>query len=134
MRALRLIALAAQAEGLLLRRQTATMGRSAVLHFAAAGFGITALVLLHVAGWIWLEANHGKLAAALVLTGADALVTVALLLLARPRPDPVADEALRLRSQSLSMLTAPPQKPGSTDWERLALEVAGFVAERWLRK
>ncbi len=134
MRALRLIALAAQAEGLLLRRQTATVGRAAVLNIAAAVFGVAALGLLHAAGWIALEERLGALAAALILAGADAAIMALLLVLARPRPDPVAEEALRLRTQTISLLAGPPPGAASTDWERLALEVAGILAERWLRR
>ena len=66
MRALRLIGLAAQAEGLILRRQGATMGRTAVLSFAAGAFGITALAMLHVAGWIWFKQEYGAFYAALI--------------------------------------------------------------------
>jgi len=134
MRAFRLIALAAQAEGLLLRRQGAGMGRTAFLSLVAAGFGLATLVLLHVAGWLWLEAREGALAAALWLALVDALITGSLLLLARPQPDPVADEALLLREQSLSMLAGPAAEARPRDWERLALEALGVMVERWLKK
>lgn len=134
MRAFRLMALAAQAEGLLLRRQGAQMGRQAVLAAIAAGFGAAALILLHVAAWLWLEARAGSLAAALGLALADALVAGLLLYLARPQPDQVADEALSLREQSLSMLAGPAAEARPPDWERLALEALGVVVERWLKK
>jgi len=134
MRAFRLIALAAQAEGLLLRRQGAGMGRTVVLSAIAASFGLAALVLLHVAGWFWLEASEGALAAALWLALVDLLITGSLLFLARPQPDPVADEALLLREQSLSMLAGPAADARPRDWERLGLEALGVVVERWLKK
>jgi len=134
MRAFRLIALAAQAEGLLLRRQGAGMGRTVVLSAIATGFGLASLVLLHVAGWFWLEAREGPLAAALWLALADGLITGLLLFLARPQPDPVADEALLLREQSLSMLAGPASQTRTHDWERLALEALGVLVERWLKK
>ncbi len=90
MRFLRLLATAAQAEGLLLRRQGASMGRSAVLGAAAAGFAVAMLVFLHVAGWVWVKEHHGALAAALLLALMDGVLAIALLLLARAQPDPVA--------------------------------------------
>lgn len=134
MRAFRLIALAAQAEGLLLRRQGATIGRTAVLSFAAAAFGVTALAMLHVAGWIWLKAGYGALHAALILALIDTVLMGVMLFLARNQTDPVAEEAQRLRDQSLSLLTNPTASGGGAGWERLAAEALGVMAERWLRK
>lgn len=134
MRAFRLIALAAQAEGLLLRRQGAGMGRTALLSATAAGFGFAALTLLHIAGWLWLEARDGPLAAALWLALMDALIAGLLLYLARPQPDPVAEEALQLREQSLSMLAGKGAEAQQSNWERLALEALGVAMERWLKR
>ena len=134
MRAFRLIALAAQAEGLLLRRQGALMGRTAVLAVLASCFGAAALLLLHLAGFIWLEAREGPLAAALWLALVDAVIAGLLLFLARPRPDPVAVEARVLREQSLSMLLGKGAEARSHDWERLGLQALGVVLERWLKK
>ena len=134
MRAFRLIALAAQAEGLLLRRQGKLMGRKAVLAVAAASFGVAALILLHIAGFIWLEALEGPLAAALWLALVDALIAGLLMFLARPQRDPVADEARLVREQSLSMLMGKGAETRSHDWERLGLQALGVVLERWLKK
>lgn len=134
MRALRLIGLAAQAEGLLLRRQGASIGRTAVLSFAAGAFGVTALAMLHVAGWIWFKAEYGPLYAALILAGIDAVLMGLLLFLARNQKDPVAEEATRLRDQSIALLTNPTGSAGGAGWERLAMEAIGVAAERWLRK
>ena len=132
MRALRLIGLAAQAEGLILRRQGATMGRTAVLSFAAGAFGITALAMLHVAGWIWFKQEYGAFYAALILFGIDLILMALLLFLARSHKDPVAEEATRLRDQSIALLTNP--TASGAGWERLAMEAVGVAAERWLRR
>jgi hypothetical protein len=105
MRSVRLIELAAQAEALRLRRGATGLARQAGFQAAAAMFGLAALVLLHVAGWIWIEARTDALTAALALGAADLVVMGALLLAARPRRDPVAEEALRLRQQSLAQLS-----------------------------
>lgn len=127
MRFLRLLGTAAQAEGLLLRRQSASMGRSAMFGAAAAGFAVAMLVLLHVAGWIWVKEHYGALAAALVLALVDGVIALALLLLARGQHDPVAKEAMALRDQSLSLLVAPAsQRP---PWESLALDLGGLVVQ-----
>jgi len=134
MRAFRLIALAAQAEGLLLRRQGEQMGRTAVLAVLSACFGGAALILLHLAGFIWLEAREGALIATLWLALVDSLIAGILLFLARPRPDPVADEARLLREQSLSMLVGKGAEARSLDWGRLGLQALGVAVERWLRK
>jgi len=128
---LRLLSTAAQAEALLLRRQSASMGRAAVLGLLAAGFGVTMLALLQLAGWLWLAERQGAIQATLLIALGDGLVGLMLLLLARGRPDPVAEEALRLRSQSLSLLAAPSAiRP---EWERLALDVGLLLIERLRR-
>ncbi|WPB86202.1 hypothetical protein [Sediminicoccus rosea] len=132
MRALRLLSTAAQAEGLLLRRQGARMGRAAVFGAMAAGFGLAMLALLHLAGWLWLEERHGALPASLFVALADGVLAVILLLLARGGRDPVAEEARALRQQSVALLTAPSAiRP---EWERLALSVGGYLLERALRQ
>ncbi|UPY36188.1 hypothetical protein [Sediminicoccus sp. KRV36] len=131
MRMLRLLSMAAQAEGILLRRQSANMGRSAVLGLLAAGFGVTMLALLQLAAWLWLEERQGAIQATLLIALGDGLVALVLLLLARGRTDPVAEEALRLRSQSLSLLTTPSAiRP---EWEKLALDVGLLLIERLRR-
>ena len=132
MRWLRLLATAAQAEGLLLRRQGASMGRSAVLGATAAGFGLAMLVLLHVAAWLWLEAHQGPIAAALLLALVDGVAALGLLLLSRGHVDPVAQEALALRDQSLALLTAPAgARPA---WEALALDLGGLLIQQLRRR
>jgi len=67
----------------------------------AAGLGLLALLLLHLAAWLWLAAWQDALTASLLLALADALLAGLLLLLARPRPDPVAEAALLIRQEAL---------------------------------
>jgi hypothetical protein len=132
MRALRLLSTAAQAEGLLLRRQGAQMGRTAALGAGAAAFGIAMLVLLHMAGWLWLEDRYDAVQASLLVALADGVLAVILLLMARSRHDPVAAEALELRQRSVAALTAPSViRP---DWQRLGFTVGAFLLERALRR
>jgi hypothetical protein len=131
MRMLRLLSTAAQAEGLLLRRQGVRMGRSAVLGGMAGAFGLAMLVLLHVAGWLWLAGRYDAVLASLFVALADGVLAVILLLVARGGRDPVAEEALALRQRSVAMLTAPSAiRP---EWQRLAFTVAGALLERALR-
>ena len=134
MRAFRLIAVAAQAEGLLLRRQGALIGRTALLAVIAVVFGLAVILLLHIAGWLWLENREGALAACLWMALIDAAMVALLVYLARPRNDPVADEALTVRKRSLSMLGGADGQERQYDWARLALEGFGAVIERWIKR
>lgn len=131
MRLLRLLSTAAQAEALLLRRQGANVGRAAVLSLLAAGFGVTMLALLQVAGWLWLDERYGAIQATLLVALADGVEAVVLLLMARGKTDPVEQEALRLRNQSLTLLTSP--EGARPPWEKLAMEVGLLVVERIMR-
>lgn len=130
MRVLRLLGAAAQAEGLLLRRQGAMFGRSMVFRIVAGIFGVVTLALLHVAAWIWLKQEFGSLRAALYLAGADAVLAGIMLWMAKPGHDPVAEEALRLREQSLAQLTA--RQPLS--WDRVAVRLGSAIAMNLLRR
>lgn len=130
MRLLRLLGAAAQAESLLLRRQGASMGRSAVLRGVAVAFGAVSVVMLHVGGWIWLKEEYGALNAALILAAANAVMMLLLLWMARERHDPIAAEALRLRDQSLAQISAP---RGPT-FESLALRVGSGLVMNMLRR
>lgn len=132
MRWLRLLSTAAQAEGILLRRQGASMGRAAVLGAAAAGFGLAMLVLLHVAGWLWLEAHQGAMMASLLLALVDGALALGLVLLSRGQVDPVAKEAMALRDQSLALLTAP--AAARPAWEALALDLGGLLVQQLRRR
>jgi hypothetical protein len=131
MRLLRLLSTAAQAEGLLLRRQGAQMGRAAVLGGLAAAFALAMIVLLHVAGWLWLAVRYDAIQASLFVALADGVLAVILLLMARGGRDPVAEEALALRQRSVAMITSPSAlRP---EWQKLAFTVGGMLLERMLR-
>jgi len=101
LRALQLLGIAARAEGLRFRCGAANGMRGMVLTSMAAGLGLLALLLLHLAAWLWLTLWQDALTASLLLALADALLAGLLLLLARPRPDPVAEAALLIRQEAL---------------------------------
>ncbi|MBX9748729.1 MAG: hypothetical protein K5Q68_03850 [Roseococcus sp.] len=132
MRWLRLLTTAAQAEGILLRRQGASIGRAAVLGAAAAGFGLAMLILLHVAGWLWLEEREGPVVASLLLALVDGVLAVGLLLASRRQEDPVAKEAMAVRDQSLALLTTP--AAARPAWEGLALDLGGLLIQQLRRR
>ena len=107
------------------------MARTILLSVIAGVFGLAMLALLHMAGWMWLEQRYGPITATLLVALADGLLTVILLLMARGGHDPVAEEALQLRRQSISLLTSPSAlRP---QWERLAMEVGGMIIDRMTR-
>lgn len=111
MRALRLLGVAAEAEGLRWRREAAAMGRGLAFVAVALVFGIALLVMLHVAGWLWLTREGDAVQAALWLAAADALLLLLLLLLARRRHDPAADAAAHLRDRALAEARHAPLLP-----------------------
>ncbi len=108
MRALELLSAAAQAESLRVRRGAAGTGRGLVLMGAAGLFCLAALAMLHVAGWIALAEDHGAIRASLGVGMADLALTGVLLLIARKRPDPVAEAALLIRQRALAELREAP--------------------------
>jgi hypothetical protein len=109
MRTLRLARIAAEAEGLRLRRHAQ---RTAL----RAAFGLVALIFLgwasacaHVAAWFWLRDSlgWGRPGAAAALTGADLVITlVFVLLMARSSPGRVELEALQVRKRALDSATS----------------------------
>lgn len=101
LRALQLLGIAGRAEGLRFRRGAARGMRGMVLTSMAAGLGLLALLLLHLAAWLWLTLWLDALTASLLLALADSVLAGLLLLLARPRPDPVAEAALLIRQEAL---------------------------------
>lgn len=136
MRSLRLLGVAAEAEALRLKREAGAFARSTILQVAAGLFGLVALGLLHVAAWIWLRESQGALWATLWLALADLVIMGLLLLLARRRYDPVAQEALMLRRQSMAQLRAvsPVDEALSLVRWRWASDVAGLVVEQVLKR
>jgi hypothetical protein len=108
MRSLGLLGAAAEAEGLLLRRQAYGIARSVAFGGVAAIFGFAALVLLHIAGWTALEQRFGAVQASLALAVADLAVMGLVLLLGRRRHDPIAAAAAMMRDQSLAAAARAP--------------------------
>lgn len=105
MRSLRLLGVAAQAEGLRLKRELALTLRGVAFQAAAGIFAVAALILLHVSGYSALAEEFGPALGALMVAGVDLLLAGILLLMARRGTDRVADEALALRQESLAALS-----------------------------
>jgi hypothetical protein len=104
MRTLRLARLAADAEVLLIRREIHGYVNRAVYGAVAALFGVGALILLHVLAYMALVqfAHMKPFFATLILLGVDAVVTGICAAIATGEiADPIADEARRLRDQSM---------------------------------
>lgn len=126
MRTLRLLAAAAEAEGLRLKRTGAAFGRRAALTSVAAVCGLGALVMLHIAGWHYLLPQLGPAGAAGAVALADLVIAGIFLILARPRFDPVAQEALMLRREMMRAATAP-SAIGASLW-RPAMSLGSIIA------
>ena len=104
MRTVRLARVAAQAEILLVRRLVSSIVRRAVLGVVAAVFAIAVLVLLHVAACLALEqfAHLSALLSVVIVLVVDLVIAGIFGLLASGKvADPVAEEARRVRDQSL---------------------------------
>lgn len=106
MRTLRLLGVAAQAEGLRLRREARGLALRIVWQVAAGLFAAAALVMLHITAWHALLPPLGPVWAAAAITLFDLLLAGLCLLLGRPRHDPVAAEALYLRREMLRSVAA----------------------------
>lgn len=133
MRALRLLAVAAEAEGLRLRREAQALARAGVFFAGAAVFGVALLVMLHVAAYNWLEPDWGPAGAALLVAAGDLALALALFLVGRPGHDPVAEEALAIRRASLAEATENPFR-GLVSFGGVARSSVGqMVAERAIR-
>lgn len=107
MRLLQMMGVAAQAEGIRLRRELHGTARQAGWIAAAALFGAAALATAHVAIVAQLMPRHGLAAAAAMMAAADLVIAGALALLARRPADPVAEEARALRETMLAAMARP---------------------------
>lgn len=134
MRSLRLLGAAAEAESLRLRRQATLAARQGAWYAVAGAFGLAAVTMLHVAGWIALDREQGPLVASLVLAGVDLVIMVALLLLARPRPDPVSQAALLLRERSMAEFHASPLLDFGSPAMTAGVAVAESIARAIFRR
>ncbi|HUN38793.1 MAG TPA: hypothetical protein VMU81_00740 [Acetobacteraceae bacterium] len=108
MRTLRLARIAAEAEGLRLRRQAQRMVVRAVIACIALVLLLWGLALAHVAAWfaIRVNGNVAPWATALIMAGGDAVIALFLLLItARSSPGQVEQEALEVRRRALENAT-----------------------------
>jgi hypothetical protein len=104
MRTVRLARVAAQAEILLLRRYVSVAARRAMFGAVAAVFALGVLILLHVVAVMALEAYASlpPIGAVAIVLGVDlALAIIFGLLASGSIADPIADEARRVRDQSI---------------------------------
>jgi hypothetical protein len=105
MRLLQMLSVAAQAEGIVLRRELrGTMRRAGWVVFVFV-FAMAAIVTAHVAAVAQFTPTHGVAAAAGMVAAGDVLIAGVLLLLSRRRADPIAEEARALRETMLSAAT-----------------------------
>ncbi len=104
MRTVRLARVAAQAEILLVRRIISGVVRRAILGVVAAVFALGVLILLHVIIVMALEqfAHLMPIASVAIVLAVDLIIAVIFGLMANGTiADPVAEEARRVRDQSL---------------------------------
>lgn len=103
-RPLRLARVAAKAQGLALRRQLAGLVHRAIMAAIAAVFALGALIIAHVILYMALVeyAHFQPVPAAAIVFGVDVVIAVVFGFLARGGDvDPVLQDALRVRDQSL---------------------------------
>ena len=105
MRLLQMLGVAMQAEGIVLRREIRGTVRQAGWIAFAFLFGVAAVVTAHIAAVTQLMPIYGMAAAAAIVAVADVVIAGILLLLARRRVDPVAEEARALRETMLAAVT-----------------------------
>ena len=137
MRALSLLGIAVQAGAIRLNRQVGQQARSGLLVAGGALFVFPAVILVHVAAWVWLAGQSDGMQATLLLAAADLGVMAALLLVALSRStDPVADEARELRQQSLAAIARPATLLNALQtlpWQRPAIRLGAMLLGRLKR-
>jgi hypothetical protein len=102
MRTLRLARIAAEAEGLRLRRSAQRTAIRAVCGIIALGFFAWAVLFAHVAAWFWLRLSWEARHAALIVACADLVLAAVLAVLAsRSSPGRVEREALAVRRRAI---------------------------------
>jgi hypothetical protein len=109
MRTLRLARIAAEAEGLRLRRRAQRAAVRIGMCLIGLMFAGWALACAHVAAWFWMRQSlgWGEAGAAIALTGADLVLAAFLVLLAaRLPPSRVETEALLVRQKALESATS----------------------------
>jgi cation transport ATPase len=102
MRALRLMRVAAEAEGLRLRHRVRRTATRVACGLVAMVFMLGALVFAHVSVWYWLRQSWQPQYVALAFLGFDIAMALLLAALAsRSTPDRVELEALAVRQRAL---------------------------------
>lgn len=132
---LRLLGVAAEAEGLRLRRSCGLAARRAAWLGGAAAFGVAALALAHVAAVELMLPHLGLAGACGVIALADLVLAGMLVLVARQLRDPVMDEALLLRRASLAAAASNNALlSGGANAVPVLGAIAGTVLAEWMRR
>lgn len=128
-RPIRLAQIAAQAEGLRLRRRARRIVMQIVLAIVAIPFLLAALGFLEAAFWNFVARHFQPEEAALIVVGGNLLVVVVLLGLAmlRGSEDRVSLEALEVRRRALDSAQR------SLTWATMAGPVTAFVLNQMRR-
>jgi hypothetical protein len=127
MRTLRLARVAAEAEGLLLRRRLRRIAIRAALGAVAMLFLIGAATMLHVYAWVRLRPIWGPDVTALTLAGFDAALAIIIALFALWTPsDRIAAEAIALRDKAMVEMRS------AFTITSMLKPLAGILFEQWL--
>ena len=103
MRSLSLYRIAAEAEGLRLRRMSQRTVTRVAVGAVAMVFLTAALIFAHLVGWFWLRTMFSELVAAAIIGGGDLVLGLILVLFAAvSSPGRVEREALQVRRQALA--------------------------------
>ena len=103
MRSLSLYRIAAEAEGLRLRRKSQRTVTRVAVGAVAMVFLTAALIFAHLVVWFWLRTMFSELVAAAIIGGGDLVLGLILVLFAAvSSPGRVEREALQVRRQALA--------------------------------
>jgi hypothetical protein len=129
MRTLRLARVAAEAEGLILRRRLRGIAIRAVLAAFACLFALGALTLLHVYAWLCINPLLGPENTTLSIAGFDALVAIVVALFALRSPtDRIAASATAVRDQALTEMR------NAFTITSILKPLTGILFEQWLMR
>ncbi len=127
MRTLRLARVAAEAEGLLLRRRLRRIVIRAMLGGVAGVFLLGTLAMLHVYVWLRLRQSWPPETAALILAGCDLVVAAVIALFALWTPtDRIAAEAVMVRDKAMIEMRS------AFSVASLLRPLGGLLFEQWL--
>jgi hypothetical protein len=129
MRTLRLARVAAEAEGLLLRRRLRGIAIRAALAAFAGLFATGALGLLHVYAWLRIDPLLGPDNTTLAIAGFDAAVAIVVALFALRSPaDKIAVSAIAVRDQALTEMR------NVFTITAMLKPLSGLLFEQWLMR